>query len=50
MRFARVELAMALATMVRRVELDISVTEPLTFTPSLSLRPESEISATVYRL
>ncbi len=47
MRFARLELVLALATMVDRVDLDVSVDEPLTFTPSLSLRPESDVFATV---
>lgn len=47
MRFARLEPTMALATMVSRVELDISVDGPLTFAPSLSLRPETELRATV---
>jgi acyl carrier protein len=42
-----VELVMALATMVPRVDLDVSVAEPLTFTPSLSLRPETDIRAVV---
>ena len=50
MRFARLELVMALATMVSRVKFDVSVAEPLTFTPSLSLRPEQEINATIQRL
>jgi cytochrome P450 len=49
MRFARLELVLALATMVSRVDLDVSVAEPLTFTPSLSLRPETDIEATVRR-
>lgn len=47
MRFARLELVMALATMVPRVDLDVSVAAPLTFTPSLSLRPETDIRAVV---
>jgi cytochrome P450 len=49
MRFARLELVLALATMVGRVDLDVSVAEPLTFTPSLSLRPETDVKATVRR-
>ncbi len=49
MHFARLELQLALATMVSRVALDVSVEEPLTFAPTLSLRPESEITATVHR-
>lgn len=36
MRFARLELMMALATMVSRVKLDVSIAESLTLTPSLS--------------
>jgi cytochrome P450 len=50
MRFARLELALALATIVGRVDLDVSVGGPLTFAPSLSLRPETDIEATVRRL
>ena len=49
MRFARLELVLALATMVDRVVLDVSVDDPLTFAPSLSLRPETSIRATVER-
>jgi len=49
MRFARLELTLALVTMVQRVALDVSVDGPLTFTPSISLRPENDISATVRR-
>lgn len=49
MRFARLELVLALSTMVNRVDLDISIMEPLTFSPSLSLRPETDIKATVHR-
>jgi len=47
MRFARLELVVALATMVTRVDLDVSVDGELTFAPSLSLRPETDITATV---
>ncbi|MBX0303832.1 cytochrome P450 [Haloarcula salinisoli] len=47
--FARRELTLALATMVGRVALDVEVDGPLTFTPSLSLRPEQDITATVHR-
>lgn len=47
MRFARLELVLGLATMVHRVDLDVSVDGQLTFTPSLSLRPETDIEATV---
>lgn len=46
MRFARLELVMAFATMVSRVTMDVSVDGPLTFTPSLSLRPETDLIAT----
>ncbi|NHN47785.1 cytochrome P450 [Halostella sp. JP-L12] len=49
MRFARLELVLALATMITRVDLDVSVTEPLTFSPSLSLRPETDVEAVVRR-
>ena len=49
MRFARLELVLALATMVSRVDLDVSVAEPLTFAPSLSLRPETDIQAAVHQ-
>lgn len=48
MHFARLELLLALATMVGRVELDVSIDEPLTFMPALSLRPETDITATVH--
>ena len=47
MHFARLELALVLATLVGHLELDVSVEEPLTFTPSLTLRPEVEMLATV---
>ncbi|WP_436343147.1 cytochrome P450 [Natronorubrum sp. FCH18a] len=47
MHFARLELHLALATMVGRVTLDVSVEKPLSFAPTLSLRPEVEISAVV---
>lgn len=47
MHFALLELHLALATMVGRVELNVSVEQPLSFAPTLSLRPETEISATV---
>jgi cytochrome P450 len=50
MRFARLELALALATMVGRVDLDVSLGGLLTFAPSISLRPETDIEATVRRL
>lgn len=47
MRFARTELLLALATMVDRVDVDVTVEAPLTFTPSVSLRPETDLSAVV---
>jgi len=49
MRFARLELVLALATMVDRVDLDVDLAGPLTFAPSLSLRPETDVEATVRR-
>ena len=47
MRFARLELVLAVATMVSRVALDVSVDGELAFAPSLSLRPETPLYATV---
>jgi cytochrome P450 len=47
--FARQELTLALATMIGRVELDVSIDGPLEFTPSIQLRPETDITATVTR-
>ena len=47
MHFARLELTLVLSTLVGHLELDVSVEEPLTFTPSLTLRPEVEMLATV---
>jgi len=47
--FARRELTLALATTVGRVDLDVSVDGPLTFAPSIQLRPETDIEATVRR-
>lgn len=47
MHFARLELYLALTTIIGHVELDVSVAEPLSFAPTLSLRPESQITATV---
>lgn len=49
MRFALLELVLGLATMVGRVSMDVAVEGPLSFTPSLSLRPEPDITATVHR-
>jgi cytochrome P450 len=48
-QFARQELTLVLATMIGNIELDVSVDGPLTFTPSLQLRPEPDIDATVTR-
>jgi cytochrome P450 len=47
MHFARQELTLVVATMLGEVELDVAMEGPLTFTPSLQLRPETEIRATV---
>lgn len=49
MRFARLELVVALATMASRIDLNISVAGPLQFAPALSLRPETDVVATVQR-
>ncbi len=48
-QFARRELTLVLATMLGRVDLDVSMDGPLRFTPSLQLRPENDIEATVAR-
>jgi cytochrome P450 len=45
--FARQELTLALATMVGRVGLDVTADGPLTFVPSIQLRPATEMTATV---
>lgn len=47
MQFAWLELQLALATMIGRVELDVTCEGPLTFAPTLSLRPETKLTATV---
>ncbi|WP_327054029.1 hypothetical protein [Halomicrococcus gelatinilyticus] len=47
MRFARLELT--IATMVRAVALDVATDGPLSFAPSLVLRPEVTVEATVRR-
>lgn len=47
--FVKQELTLVVATMLDTVELDVSVDGPLTFTPSLQLRPEPAIEATVTR-
>lgn len=49
MQFARLELHLALATMVGRVEFEVTADEPLSLAPTLSLRPETELTATVRR-
>lgn len=49
MHFARLELRLSLAAMVGRVELAVSSDGPLTFAPTLSLRPETDLTATVTR-
>ncbi|WP_458210101.1 cytochrome P450 [Haladaptatus sp. NG-SE-30] len=49
MRFARLELTMALATMVSRVNLKVRAEGPLTFRPSLTLRPTVDIEASASR-
>ncbi|UVE50908.1 cytochrome P450 [Haloferax larsenii] len=49
MHFARTELTLILATVLDRVELDVSMDGPLAFAPSLQLRPETDIEATVHR-
>jgi len=46
MRFARLELTLALATMARQVTLDATTDGPLDFRPALSLRPAVDIEAT----
>jgi len=47
--FARRELTLAVATIVGRVDLDVAVDGPLRFTPSLQLRPDTDVEATVSR-
>ena len=47
--FARRELTLALATMVGRVGLDVTADDPLTFVPSVQLRPAGDITAEVRR-
>jgi cytochrome P450 len=49
MHFARQELTLVMATMLGKVDLDVSVDGQLSFTPSLQLRPEPDIEATVNR-
>ncbi len=45
--FARLELTLALATMVDRVDLEVAVDGPLSFIPSVQLRTANNIEATV---
>ena len=47
--FARQELTLALATMIGRVDLEVTADDSLTFIPSIQLRPATEITATVVR-
>jgi len=47
--FARHELTLALATMVGRVDLDVTAPDELSFVPSVQLRPDVDITATVER-
>jgi len=47
--FARQELTLALATMVGRVDLDVTADGPLTFVPSVQLRIATETTARVSR-
>ena len=47
--FARLELTLALATMVARVDLAVHLDGPLSFRPSIQLRPDADIEATVRR-
>jgi cytochrome P450 len=48
--FARQELTLAVATMVGRVSLEVTADGPLTFVPSIQLRPATEMTAEVRRL
>lgn len=48
-KVARQEMAIALAEMVGRVDLDVSVDGEIAFTPSMTLRPATEHVATVER-
>lgn len=47
--FARQELTLALATMVGRINLDVTTDGPLRFIPSIQLRPATEMTAIVSR-
>ena len=46
---SRRELVLALATIVGRVDVDVTMDGPLSFTPSIQLRPENEITARITR-
>lgn len=46
--FALQELTLALATMIGRINLDVTADGPLTFIPSIQLRPATDITATVH--
>ena len=46
-RFARLELTLALATMAQRVDLSVRTDGPLSFQPALTLRPTVDLEATV---
>ncbi|WP_247730484.1 cytochrome P450 [Halovivax limisalsi] len=45
--FARQELTLGLATMAGRCALDVDADEPLSLAPSITLRPETDLPATV---
>jgi cytochrome P450 len=49
MHFARQELTLVLMTILSEIELSVTIDGTLTFTPSLQLRPEPDIHATVIR-
>jgi len=49
MHFARQELTLVLATILSEFELNVSIDGPVTFTPSIQLRPEPTIEATLSR-
>lgn len=48
-KVARQELTIALAEMIGHVDLDITVTKPIEFTPSMTLRPATDHHAQVNR-
>jgi cytochrome P450 len=48
-RFARLELVLALSTLVGHLEPAVAVDGELSFTPSLQLRPTTDMTATVCR-